>query len=73
MEKYKKPEDNNGWIDFRDKLPTKADTSDELYNEVLTIQLGTNRPVMMKYWEVERSSFVTHWMVIKPPKINKIK
>lgn len=58
---------DDGWISVEDHLPTKKDTCDDFYNEVLTLQLGTKRPAMMKYWEVKNSPFVKLWMPLPSP------
>lgn len=57
------------WVRVSDRLPTEDDSYDD-YNEVLTIQIGRQRPTMMKYSEIKHCPFTTHWMKLPsaPPK-----
>jgi len=56
----------NNWISVKERTPTMEDTSDEFYNEVLTIQVGRTRPTCMKFWEIKDCPFTKYWMVIPP-------
>ena len=56
----------SNWISVKDEFPNKSDTSEDFYNEVLVIQLGSKRPVMMKLHEIRNNPFVTYWLSIPP-------
>lgn len=52
------------WIMVEDRLPTEADTNEESYNEVQTLQIGNWRISLMKYWEVKNCPFTKFWLPI---------
>lgn len=65
--------DSDGWISVEERFPDSNDTCEDYYNEVLTLQLGSKRPAMIKYWEVKNSPFVKFWMPLPAPPNEKAK
>lgn len=49
------------WVPVSERLPTIEDC-EHTFDEVLTIQLGREKPTLMKYWEIRHCPFTSHWV-----------
>lgn len=49
------------WVPVSERLPSLEDCNDT-FDEVLTMQIGRSKPILMNYWEIKHCPFTSHWM-----------